>query len=153
MFIYFVLSLHLLGRSGFAFDAPPSGGTSHTTQLDMPSSSDEIWVSGQRNMFDPHILLAQFSRHQADEDLIIIEADRIFDTIESMNYTVNPETKYFVFFADNFPFFRSRSTQLDNEVYDYRLPTSGYLHLKTFRFVVDPTDQKLKAVVAMSSFL
>ncbi|TAX60382.1 hypothetical protein ELI02_10360 [Rhizobium leguminosarum] len=147
MSLYLVLSLLLVGSAGFAFETTSIEQTSHSTQQSIPASGNA------------HILDIQFSRRQIDESSIIEEeANRIFDTIglannNSDNYQITPDMAYFNFFADNFSFFRSHSTQWDDGIYDYRLPTSGYLHLKTFRFLVDTTNQKLKMVVARSTFL
>jgi hypothetical protein len=157
MSVYFMRSLLLLGISGFAFEATSTGQALHPTQQNMPSSGDAILTSNQKSVFNSQSLLILFSSQQTEDDSIIEEANRIFDTITStsvdLDYTITPDMAYFKFLAKNFSFFRSRSTQWDNGIYDYRLPTSGYLHLKTFRFVVDSVDQKLRFVVAMSSFL
>jgi hypothetical protein len=112
-------------------------------------------MTQKKNVFD-HTSF-KFSRHQNDDNSIIEEADRIFDSIGltsiDLDYKITPAMEYFSFFANNFSFFRNRSTQWDNGIYDYRLPTSSYLHLKNFRFVVDTADQKLKFVIAQSTFL
>lgn len=154
MATYFIVSLLLVGIYDVAFERVLAEQTSYSTQ-NMPLLYDSLLVS-KKKICDSHVLQILFSKHQSDDNSIIEEADRIFDSIVETHgtwtFTITPDMEYFNFFADNFAFFRSHSTQQDDGIYDYRLPTSDYLHVKDFRFVVD-TNQNLKLVVVQSAFL